>query len=43
LLWWATVANVFGGAWGFWQILFVVVALIADLSSYGGARRRWRR
>ncbi len=42
LLWWIVVANVFGGAWGFWQVLFLVLALIADLSSYGGLRR-WRR
>ncbi len=42
LLWWIVVANVFGGAWGFWQVLFLVLALVADLSSYGGLRR-WRR
>lgn len=43
LLWWLVVVNVFHD-WGFWQVLFLVVALCADLSAYGGLRkhRPWK-
>lgn len=46
LLWYSVVVNVYGGHWGLWQILFLVLALLADLSSSGGGAasgRRWRR
>lgn len=43
LLWYTVVINWFNGVWGFWQIAFLVVAIIADLSSSGGgARRKFR-
>ena len=40
LLWWTTVVNLFAAQWGFWQVLILVLAVIADLSSYRSARRR---
>lgn len=33
LLWWSVVMNVFGGHWGFVQIVVLVLALLAD---FGG-------
>ncbi len=39
-LWYSVVLRAFGGVWGFWQVLILVVAVIADLGSYGGLRRR---
>lgn len=43
LLWYSVVINQFGGEWGLWQILFMGLALIADLSAFGGAATRRRR
>jgi hypothetical protein len=42
-LWYSVVMNVYHGHWGFWQILFMVVALVTDLSASGGAARRRAR
>lgn len=33
LLWWSVVINVFGGHWGFVQIVVLILALLAD---FGG-------
>ncbi len=41
-LWYAVVQNVFSGRWGFWQVLFLVLAILTDLSAFGGAARRRR-
>lgn len=41
LLWFLVVMNFYHAQWGLWQILFMVVAVIADLSSV--ARRRLGR
>ncbi len=43
LLWYSVVANVFGGRWGLWQVLFMIVALALDLSPSLGRRVRRRR
>ena len=43
MLWYAVVINWFGGAWGFWQVAFLIVALVLDLGSTGGSARRGRR
>lgn len=40
LLWYSVVLNWFGGTWGLWQLLFLVIALLLDLSSYSSVRRR---
>jgi hypothetical protein len=37
------VANWYGGVWGLFQILFLVVALLLDFSSWGGSHRVYRR
>ena len=42
LLWYLVVMNVYGGHWGLWQVIFLVLALAFDFSSYGGAARRRR-
>ena len=42
-LWYAVVMNAFAGRWGFWQVLFLVLALLTDLSAFGGAARQRRR
>lgn len=39
-LWYSVVLHLFGGAWGFWPVLILIVAVLADLTSYGGARRK---
>lgn len=33
LLWYSAVANWYGGVWGFWQIVVLLIAIIMDLSS----------
>lgn len=33
LLWYAVVQNWYSGTWGIWQIIILMVAIIADLSS----------
>jgi hypothetical protein len=33
MLWYSAVMNWFGGTWGFWQILILIIAIIADFSS----------
>ncbi|MBP7149252.1 MAG: hypothetical protein KBD01_17115 [Acidobacteria bacterium] len=43
LLWYTAVMNLYGGEWGVMQMLIMALAVIADISSYGGgsvARRR---
>jgi hypothetical protein len=38
LLWYSAVHAFFEGQWGFWQIIFLVVALLLDLSQLRGRR-----
>ncbi|HYU64658.1 MAG TPA: hypothetical protein VEK36_00095 [Candidatus Paceibacterota bacterium] len=33
LLWYSAVQNWYDGVWGIWQIIILVVAIVADLSS----------
>lgn len=37
-LWYSVVQNVSGGEWGFWQILFLVVAVMFDVSQIRSRR-----
>lgn len=39
LLWYLVVHNLFDGRWGLWQVLFLVIALLFDLSSYSMSSR----
>lgn len=36
MLWYSVVVNWYDGSWGFWQILFLIIAIFADMTS--GAR-----
>ncbi len=40
LLWYSVVINFFDGVWGFWQVIIMVLAILFDLSSWGGSARR---
>jgi hypothetical protein len=40
LLWYSAVPQWFGGQWGLWPIVGLVVALMIDISPAGGRRRR---
>lgn len=40
LLWFSVVQNLFGGTWGLWQSLFIVLAFMFDLSGYSIAQPR---
>lgn len=40
LLWYSVVINWFGGEWGWFQVLMMVIALVSDLSSSGKSARR---
>ena len=42
-LWYSVIAHVWGGDWGFWQILFMVVAVGTDLGALGGASKQRRK
>ena len=43
LLWYTAVQNWYGGHWGGWQILGIIIAILLDISPGGhGARRRRR-
>ena len=42
-LWYSVVVNWYGGAFGLFQILFLIVALLLDISSWGGGTRVYRR
>lgn len=42
LLWYSAVHNWYGGSWGLWQIVGLVIALSLDTSP-GGARARRKR
>lgn len=33
LLWYSAVINWFDGAWDLWQVIFLALALVADMSS----------
>ena len=43
LLWYVAVQHWFGGAWTFWPIAGIIIALLIDLSPAKGARRRERK
>ena len=38
LLWYSAVINWFGGTWGIWQILIMILAVAADLGAVGRSR-----
>jgi hypothetical protein len=40
LLWYTAVHHWFGGAWSFWPVVGLVLALLIDLSPARGHRRR---
>jgi hypothetical protein len=40
LLWYSAVQNWFGGQWGLWQIVGLIVALLIDTSPAHGRRSR---
>ena len=40
LLWYSAVHNWYGGVWGTWQIVGLVVAILIDLSPGSGKRRK---
>jgi hypothetical protein len=39
LLWYSAVQNWYGGVWGTWPVVGLVVALMIDVSPAGGKRR----
>lgn len=39
LLWYSVVTNWFNGDWNWWQVIVLIVALIADLSSERSAAK----
>jgi len=39
LLWYSAVMNWYGGIWGFWQVAFLIVAILIDVSSLLGSIR----
>jgi hypothetical protein len=43
LLWYTAVQTWFDGAWGVWQIVGLVIALLLDTSSGNAGRERSRR
>ncbi len=43
LLWYVVVLNAFHAQWGLWQVLILVLAILADFSSHGGSARAARR
>lgn len=34
VLWYSIVLNWFGGVWGIWQLVFMVIAVLLDISSF---------
>jgi hypothetical protein len=42
-LWYSVVMRTWDGAWGFWQVAFLVIAVLLDLGVIGGAGRRRRK
>ena len=42
-LWYSVVVNWYGGVWGLFQVLFLIVALLLDFSAWGGGTRVYRR
>jgi hypothetical protein len=40
LLWYSAVHNWYGGEWGTWQIVGLVVAILFDLSPGGGRKKK---
>lgn len=40
LLWYVAVQHWFGGAWTFWPVAGLVIALAIDVSPAGGRRRK---
>jgi hypothetical protein len=39
LLWYTAVINWYGGVWGLWQLIFLVIAILFDVSSLFGSVR----
>jgi hypothetical protein len=42
-LWYSVVMRMWDGTWGFWQVAFMVIAVLLDLGVIGGAGRRRRK
>lgn len=40
LLWYSAVHNWYGGEWGTWQIVVLVLAILTDLSPAGGRKKK---
>lgn len=40
LLWYTAVHNWFGGHWGLWQVVVLVVAIMTDMSPAGGRKKK---
>ncbi len=40
LLWYSAVHNWFGGEWGTWQIVVLVLAILTDMSPAKGRRKK---
>lgn len=40
MLWYSAVINWYGGEWGYLQMGVMLIAILADLSSGGGAARK---
>lgn len=40
LLWYSVVMNWYGGVWDFWQIAILVLAILSDIGSPFGSRKR---
>jgi hypothetical protein len=38
LLWYSAVQNLYGGVWGTWPVVGLVIALLIDISPAGGRR-----
>jgi len=39
-LWYSAVVNWYQGDWGFWQIIVMIIAIVADISSDSSASNR---
>ena len=42
-LWYSAIHHWWGGEWGFWQVLIMVLAVMSDLGTLGGAGKKHRQ
>lgn len=40
LLWYSVVFNWFGGNWGFWQIVFMALAIMLDITAIAKSKKQ---